>query len=181
MLRETAIIRRFVAVEVGLCLAVNRRCQRRLVKRFFSVISRLGDGVLWYVLMVALPLFYGAEAITVSLQMIVSGGIALVVYKSLKSSTTRKRPCDLDQGILAGTPPLDLYSFPSGHTLHAVSFIVIVLHYYPALSILLIPACALIAASRVILGLHFPTDVLAGFLIGGATASITLFLFNIQG
>jgi undecaprenyl-diphosphatase len=62
--------------------------------------------------------------------------------------------------------PLDHYSFPSGHTLHAVSFTVVALHYYPQLAWVLVPFTLLVAGSRVFLGLHYPSDVAAAAAIG---------------
>lgn len=67
--------------------------------------------------------------------------------------------------ISLAAAPLDRYSFPSGHTLHAVSFAWQASMHFPELGWALIPLAALIAASRVVLGLHYPTDVLVGAVI----------------
>jgi undecaprenyl-diphosphatase len=72
--------------------------------------------------------------------------------------------------VTARVPPLDHYSFPSGHTLHAVSFTVVALNYYPRLALLLVPFTLLVASSRVALGLHYPSDVLAAAGMGLALA-----------
>jgi undecaprenyl-diphosphatase len=72
---------------------------------------------------------------------------------------------------------LDRYSFPSGHTLHAVSFTTLAVSSFPELAWLLVPFAALIAASRVVLGLHYPTDVAAGALIGATLAVLSMVLF----
>jgi undecaprenyl-diphosphatase len=80
-------------------------------------------------------------------------------------------------GIRAGTPPLDRYSFPSGHTLHAVSFTAIATAHFPELGWVLVPFTVLVAASRVVLGLHYPSDVLAGAAIGAALAGAGVLLF----
>ena len=77
-------------------------------------------------------------------------------------------------GIVAGTPPFDRYSFPSGHTLHAASFTVIIVTSFPELAWLCAPFAALVAASRVVLGLHYPSDVLAGAAIGACLAELSL-------
>ncbi|KHL67479.1 phosphoesterase, partial [Xanthomonas euvesicatoria] len=63
---------------------------------------------------------------------------------------------------------------PSGHTLHAVSFSIVALAYYPWLAPLLVPFSAGVALSRVVLGLHYPSDVLAATLIGVLLASLSL-------
>jgi undecaprenyl-diphosphatase len=98
------------------------------------------------------------------------GVVGLLLYKYLKTRLTRERPYITLAGVVAGTPALDRYSFPSGHTLHAVSFTVLACYSFPALAWLCIPFAALVAASRVVLGLHYPSDVLAGAGIGAGLA-----------
>ena len=70
--------------------------------------------------------------------------------------------------------PLDVFSFPSGHTLHAVAFTIIACAFFPALAWYLLPFTLLVAGSRVVLGLHYPSDVLAGAAIGGVCAWLGL-------
>jgi undecaprenyl-diphosphatase len=70
-------------------------------------------------------------------------------------------------------PPLDQHSFPSGHTLHAVAFSTIAVTEFHTLAWLLVPFTFLVALSRVILGLHYPSDVLAGAIIGALVAGIS--------
>jgi undecaprenyl-diphosphatase len=69
--------------------------------------------------------------------------------------------------------PLDRFSFPSGHTLHAAAFTTVALAYYPMLAWLLVPFAVLVAMSRVILGLHYPSDVFARAAIGLSLAAIS--------
>jgi len=75
---------------------------------------------------------------------------------------------------VAARAALDTFSFPSGHTLHAVAFTLVTLAYWPWLASLLVPFTLLTAASRVVLGLHYPSDVLAGALIGASVALASL-------
>jgi len=162
------------AFEYRFCVRVNVACERAFVLRLFQLVSRLGDGLLWYVLAAVLALAGGAAGRTAALQMLVVGGVGLALYKSLKHRLIRERPYITHEAIHAGTHALFRYSFPSGHTLHAVSFTIVAVAHFPVLAILLVPFAVLVAASRVILGLHYPTDVGAGAAIGAALAALVL-------
>lgn len=160
--------------EVRFCLWVNRFCERVPVLALFSTVSRLGDGMIWYGLMLALPLLYGAAGAAVSVQMALAGLLGTAVYRWLKERLARERPCNLHPRIRVGARQLDRYSFPSGHTLHAVSFTLIATAAFPELAVPLLPFTVLVALSRVILGLHYPSDVAAGALLGFLLARVAL-------
>ena len=162
--------------DAGWCLRSNRWCARRGVLKFFAAVSRLGDGLFWYALMLMLVAFDGLHGLRVSAHLAATGLATLLLYKLLKRWTRRPRPCARDGRIRAWVAPLDEFSFPSGHTLHAVAFTLVTLAYYPALACVLVPFSASVAASRVVLGLHYPSDVLAATAIGSALASISLWL-----
>jgi undecaprenyl-diphosphatase len=138
--------------------------------------SRLGDGVFWYGLMLALIVWRGGDALPVVLHMMIAGLLGTLVYKALKGATARPRPYQVCPTICCLTAPLDRFSFPSGHTLHAVVFSLVATAYYPALGWLVWPFTALVAASRLVLGLHYVSDVLAGAVLGGTVAVLTLAL-----
>jgi undecaprenyl-diphosphatase len=110
------------------------------------------------------------------LHMALAGLTGTVIYKWIKGKTLRPRPYEVHQDIWLTGRPLDRFSFPSGHTLHAVAFCTVGLYYYPQLAGLLIPFTALVGLSRVVLGLHYPTDVIAGAAIGGLIASLFIFI-----
>lgn len=166
--------------ELAWCRRAQQAIHHRAIIRLFAVVSRLGDGVFWYSLMAALLLVQGASAVPAVGRMLLAGAAALALYKWLKARTTRSRPCAQDRQIEPRVAPLDEYSFPSGHTLHAVSFTLVAVYHYPALGPLLIPFAALVALSRIVLGLHYPSDVLAGALLGAGLATLALQLSFIQ-
>lgn len=175
-LRDLPRRARLVDTESEWCLRSNRICMRSGARRFFATVSRLGDGVAWYALMAALIVLDGVDGLAASAHLAITGVIALSLYKFLKHWTRRPRPFASDARIHAWVAPLDEFSFPSGHTLHAVAFTLVALAHYPMLAWLLIPFTASVAASRVVLGLHYPSDVLAATAIGSALAGLSLWL-----
>ena len=167
-----SLLSRFDDAEYRLCRRLNRGVEHTWVRVLFKSASRLGDGIVWYALMLALPFLYGAQGLRVALLMLATGAAGLAVYKLLKRTFVRERPFIRHAGISLAQAPLDRYSFPSGHTLHAVCFTWQACAAFPELSFVLIPLALAIAASRVVLGLHYPTDVLVGALLGAIAGVI---------
>lgn len=167
---------RWLAEEHRWCLAANRWGARAAVRAYFRAVSRFGDGAFWYALMAALVFVDGWRGLGASAHLAATGLVALALYRRLKRWTRRPRPFAADGRIRPWVAPLDEYSFPSGHTLHAVAFTIVALAHYPALAPLLVPFAASVAVSRVVLGMHYPSDVLAATAIGSALAAVSLWL-----
>ena len=174
--RTAELFRRVDAFEHAWCLRLNRGCSQPAIRDIFAAISKLGDGMFWYGLILLLPVVYGETAIYPAVRMAIVGFIGVALYKYLKSRLVRERPYISLAGITPGTRALDRYSFPSGHTLHAVSFTTLAVTSFPELAWLLVPFAVLVATSRVVLGLHYPSDVAAGALIGAALAVLSMVL-----
>ncbi|HXH00877.1 MAG TPA: phosphatase PAP2 family protein [Xanthomonadaceae bacterium] len=168
--------RRLRGLDAGWCLAANRACSGGLARPLFAAISRLGDGVFWYALIAALMLLGGSRGLQAGIHLCGTGIASLLLYRGLKQHTRRPRPCAADRRIELWVAPLDEFSFPSGHTLHAVAFTLVTLAYFPLLAWLLIPFTAGVAASRVALGLHYPSDVAAATVLGGVLAAVSIWL-----
>jgi undecaprenyl-diphosphatase len=171
--RTKLLWQRFDSFEQSACVVINRASRYATVRRLFTMISRLGDGIFWYLLMLAFAV-ESTHGLQVAMQMAVAGALSLALYKQLKQNLVRERPYISLAGIEPGAVPLDRYSFPSGHTLHAVCFSTIACEHVPELGLVLLPFTALVAMSRVILGLHYPTDVAAGAVLGFGVAMAAL-------
>lgn len=174
MPRLDSALQRLQSWDVRTCTRLNRAIRHRPVLVFFRTASWLGDGIFWYALMLALLLASGPDAALPVLHMAATGIVCTLLYRFLKTGTSRPRPYQVHAHIAAGADPLDRFSFPSGHTLHAVAFSLIAGSYYPFLALPLASLTIIVAASRMILGLHYPSDVLAGAGLGAAVALTAL-------
>src|SRR5512135_2275252 len=161
--------------DLELCVFCNRQSRNFTVRNFFRLASRLGDGIFWYALMLALLLEHGMDAVPAVLHMIIVGLLGTAIYKYIKGKTLRPRPFNVYPAIKCVGKTLDQFSFPSGHTMHAVAFSIVAVSYYPALLWLVSPFAVLVALSRPILGLHYPSDVLAGAALGAVIAISSLY------
>jgi undecaprenyl-diphosphatase len=162
-------------LDLSVCLFANRIHRRALPAAFFRGVSRLGDGWAWLALAPALWLAHGAAAGRTIGRMAAMAAIGLVLYRWIKRTTGRPRPYQAHASIVRVAAALDRYSFPSGHTLHAVCFTTLVVGEFPdPWALLLIPFSLLVAISRVTLGLHYPSDVLAGGALGFALGGLAL-------
>lgn len=154
------------AADIHLCRTLNALCKSPFIGLFFTAVSRLGNGVFWYVAGLSLVLIDGMQALPLLAVYTVTGLIGVALYKTLKRTWVRERPFISYLNIFQACATLDRYSFPSGHTLHAVSFATIISLSYPALGTPLWIFTGLIALSRPILGLHYPSDVIVGGALG---------------
>lgn len=176
MSRLDATIGRVQRLDEWLCVWLNAGARHAPLRRAFRAISWLGDGILWYGLMLAMLVHGGAQAAPAVLHMVAVGVVCTTTYRLLKRGTGRPRPYQAIRAVALGAAPLDLYSFPSGHTLHAVAFTMVAGSHYPSLAAALAAFTGLTAVSRVVLGLHYPTDVAAGAVIGGVVAGTSFWI-----
>ena len=162
---------RILDLDLKGCLYLNHFSHSERVAYFFKVVSRLGDGLFWYVMLATVWLWQGLLYGLQIIYLLLGGSVGTGIYKLLKSKTVRPRPYQVHQVIRLGERPLDHFSFPSGHTLHAVMITTVLGYIQPLLLVLMLPFTILVALSRMELSLDFPSDVAVGALIGGVVAS----------
>ncbi len=173
MWRLSAAMSRVQRWDERACVAMNRALRVDGMPAVLRAVSWLGNGIFWYSLMLAMLLHDRAEAIRPIVHMMLVGVVCTVLYKVLKHGTVRPRPYQALQSVARGAGVLDAFSFPSGHTLHAVAFSMVAVAHYPLLAVPLAAFSLLTAASRIMLGLHYPSDVLAGAAIGALVAGLS--------
>jgi undecaprenyl-diphosphatase len=157
---------------------VNKWPAPKWVRLSAIAATRAGDGWLWYLTGLLVLLFGGADRF-VALAAAGSAAITGIgIFVFLKKISGRKRPCEYEAHVWAHLLPPDQFSFPSGHTITAFSVAVCFGAFYPAfLGVLLLCALA-IATSRILLGMHFLSDVAVAAIAGTGLAIGSFELFT---
>ncbi len=153
----------------------------RWIRFWMLAATRMGDGWIWYSL-AAIVLLIGGPSRYAAVGAAMSAALAgVVVFKLLKTLSHRQRPCQLEPHCWAKILPPDQFSFPSGHTMTAFSIALVVSFFYPSLEGPLYFLTISIAVSRVVLGMHFLSDVLAGAVLGSALGVTSIVVFASYG
>jgi len=168
------MIRLIAAGDRRLMLRVNRWLAPRWIQRWMVYASRAGNGWLWIALGGIILLLGGERRFKALEAGAFSAGAGMAIFLALKHAIGRERPCAMETHCWASLLPPDRFSFPSGHTITAFAVAVPLGLCYPSLLAGLLFCALSVAASRILLGLHYLSDVLAGIAIG---ASIGLAAF----
>lgn len=151
---------------------------RRLISVCMPWISHSGNGYYYP----AIPLFFyfidPQVALCFFLAALLAFAIELPLYKILKTQIKRDRPCEVVLGAHQRVSPSDQFSFPSGHTAAAFVIVTLIGNFF---SVFLVPVylwALLVGVSRIYLGVHYPTDILAGLVIGIFCAFMGIMAFG---
>jgi undecaprenyl-diphosphatase len=156
---------------------VNRWTPPRWMRLWMVAATRGGDGWLWYAMGTVVALAGGPERFRAVLAAVLAVAVGIALFLQLKRACNRRRPCTMEPHCWATLLPPDQFSFPSGHTITAFAMAVSLSVFYPPLLIGLLFCALSVALSRILLGMHFLSDVLAGAAIGsvlGYTAAALL-------
>jgi len=160
---------------------MNRWRAPRWIRYWMIAATRMGDGWLWYSVAAALLAFGGAQRYAA---VGAAGSAALAgvaVFKALKRLSHRPRPCQIEPHCWSKVLPPDRFSFPSGHTMTAFSIALVLSYFYRGVELPLYFLAGSIAVSRVVLGMHFLSDVLAGAILGVGLGCCALTAFAALG
>ena len=156
-------------------LAFNDLRRRHIMSRSFRFATQTGNGLLY---LACAPLVWRFSPDRFRF-FIVSAGIAfvfsLVAHPLVKKLVRRQRPFET-LPTKADFVPIERFSFPSGHTTHAFTMAVVLAVIFPPLSFPVFVWATIIGVSRIYLGVHFPSDVLAGMALGCLCGALGLTL-----
>ncbi|QEQ97879.1 phosphatase PAP2 family protein [Neptunomonas concharum] len=148
------------------------------VAYFSRCVSRLGDGFAYAIAGLLLAVFEPNNGSLFLQTGLIVYLLELPLYLLLKNTIRRCRPSEL-AGVDALIQPSDKFSFPSGHSAAAFVFATLLVQFYPQLFFLAYSVAALIGLSRVMLGVHYPSDIVAGAALGVVCAEVVFQLLGV--
>lgn len=154
-------------------------CRRKHREQFIFLsrfLSKSADGPL-YLLTALILAFLGYEAFLPVF--FAAFALERAIYFALKNFCKRNRPPQAIPGFQSVITPSDQFSFPSGHTSAAFVMLMLVSAIFPTALAYLLPWAIAVGCSRVMLGVHFPTDIGAGAGLGCCCAHTILSVFPI--
>jgi len=148
--------------------------------RCVRFVSHSGDGY-FQLLLPPLLLFALDEAGEKFCWLVVNAFIVeRALYLLLKNTLKRRRPPDIVPYFTSVVVPSDRFSFPSGHTMAAFLLASLCYFYFGSIALPLFIWASAVGASRVLLGVHFPTDILVGATIGILIADCALAFIDVR-
>lgn len=159
-------------------MRVMRRCNDWMaphwIRLWMICATRGGDGWLWYAIGLAVLLFGGADRFRATGAAALASAAGIWLFLILKKAANRPRPCAIVPHAWATLLPPDRFSFPSGHTMTAFAVATPLMTYYPDLSLGLLFCAVSIGVSRIVMGMHFLSDVVAGGLLGALLGIVSV-------
>ncbi|WP_159885848.1 phosphatase PAP2 family protein [Paenibacillus puerhi] len=150
---------------------VNQRIQHGVLDRFFGLITHLGGATATIATALCLALLASGEWKTAGIQSCAALAVSHIPVAIIKKKYPRLRPYLVLPDTYTYKNPLTDHSFPSGHTTAIFSVLVPLMYISGLAFAVLLPVAILVGVSRIYLGLHYPSDCLAGCLIGTVTAA----------
>jgi len=165
-------IHAFYGFECRVLLQVNRHFDKKLLNLFFRTVTHLGGADITIAATFLLILLSSGDAKLTAFASALGLSASHIPVHVIKQHFPRKRPYMMIEKTMFPANPLQDHSFPSGHTTAISSVMTPYILFNPQLAIVLIPLGLCVGISRIYLGLHYPSDVLAGGIFGTITGIV---------
>lgn len=158
----------FYSIDLSIFYFINHTISTGFLDKFFSIITNVNNWYIAYLILLGILFFKGGK-----LGKLAVLGIVILItvtdqtgYKLLKDFFERARPCNALSDVLTPLGCTGSYSFPSNHAINNFAAAAFFSKLFPRYKVVLFVTASLVAISRVYLGLHYPSDIIAGAGIG---------------
>lgn len=159
-----------------LFLWCNHSLSHPVLDRLLKGLTHLGSAAFTILFSLSIILFSAEPWQRTGWLSLIALTVSHLLAVLIKKTFQRNRPYDVLQQAKLFIHPLKDYSFPSGHTTAAFSTFIPFLFADPGLAGILLPLAFIVGLSRICLGVHYPSDVLAGGLVGTITAILVVLI-----
>jgi undecaprenyl-diphosphatase len=176
--RPPTLLERVVAWDLALLRYLATLALPRAAALPLIALVRIGDGWIWG--LVALWLWFAMppdQLKTVVAHCLLAIGVSLALYWPVKLLIRRPRPFEAGLGVTAKVPPLDRYSFPSGHTMNNLAVSLTLAVHVPQIFAAALALPLILGGLRVLFGVHFLSDITGGALLGALSFVVAKYAF----
>lgn len=167
----------FYSIDLAIFYFFNHTLSFGLLDKFFATITNVNNWYITYIFLLGIVFIKGGVKGRIGVGMI----LVLIIFtdqlghKVIKEIFQRLRPCNVLFDVITPLGCTGSYSFPSNHALNNFAAATFFYRLFPSYKWVLFITATLVSISRIYLGLHYPSDVLAGAVIGSAIG----YLFSI--
>ena len=160
----------FYSIDVSVFYFINHSLSCGAFNKFFTIITNVNNWYIAYIILLGISFVKGGRkgkiaAIGVLLLILVTDQLSARIIKEIFH---RIRPCNALANVITPLGCNGTFSFPSNHAVNNFAAAVFFYKLFPKLKWIVFIAASLVAISRVYIGVHYPSDIIGGAIIGSA-------------
>ncbi len=164
------------ATDLNTLMIFNNSIKCKFLDKVMPVITYIGSATATTSTCLMIIVLGNGEVRRIGVQALIALTFSHLLVRIFKNSVCRLRPKDVLPNINTFDVALDYYSFPSGHTTAVFAIATTLVLNFPILAAICFPIAFIVAISRLYLGVHYPSDILAGMAVAIFSSVVLQFI-----